>query len=939
LSNSSRHHNRILGVVLSTLMLSLWSAPARAQTTALPATANQQIAELIADKESRTPAQRKISSSLIYTARAKRGLAITPSVKSLASAITVRDDGRVDVEIAGNISKAVIEAIERAGGQIGTGRVAGRVLRAAVPIDRLEEIAALAEVTAIHPAMQATTQSLMAIRRRQLRADVMTAIQRRSALPSRTLFSPVLQQGGGLTPILNAGSANSAGGRAHGVDRARLFYGVTGAGIKVGVLSDSDDFKEASIASGDLPPDTVTIPGQDGRPGSGEGTAMMEIVHDLAPGAKLFFASAFISPESFADNIRRLRFEFGCDIIVDDVVYYFESPYQDDIVAQAVLDVTADGAAYFSSAGNAGNLDDGTSGVWEGDFKKAKTPVVVLPSGYEAHDFGHGVVANRIEVGGGPVILHWSDPGTLANPQSSNDYDLFVLTPDLRTVAVASTDIQNGTGLPFEYLGFDVPAGYQVVVARKVGAADRAVRTQIFNGELAIATDGATYGHSAVDAAFSIAAVDVAQAGTGEFTGGATTSVELYSSDGPRKIFYTPSGELVNGAPLFKGGNGEVRQKPDLTGADGVATTLPSSSGLNPFFGTSAAAPHAAAIAALVKSAKPTITDTKLRNSLKKTATDIEAVGRDKDSGFGIVNAFDALGFIGAVGMPFLELSASVATAVGGDGDAFIEPGDSATLIATLSNLGGATARNLHGTLTTTTPGVTILGGSSTWVDIAPGATGNNTVPFAFNLSPAFTCGAQPDLRLAVTLAAPATSPAVFNFKVPTGTPASTAATFAFTGPRAPIPDSNPAGVSVSIPVTGVGALSDIQFSIDGDTCSTAVGAAGVGIDHTWVGDLVVTLTSPSGTTVVLMNRPGGTGNSGNNFCKTVLSDSGATSIQDVTSSQNPFTGTFKPASPLAAFKGENANGTWVLKVSDLVATDTGGVRAVSLKLKGFACQ
>ena len=157
--------------------------------------------------------------------------------------------------------------------------------------------------------------------------------------------------------------------------------------MKIGVLSDSNDFLEDSIAKGELPADVTTLPGQDGRPGSGEGTAMLEIVHDLAPGAKLFFATAFASATSFADNIRALR-AAGCDIIVDDIIYFSESPFQDGEIAKAVEDVTADGALYFSSAGNSGNANDGTSGVWEGDFKKAKSTIGALAGLGDVHDFG-----------------------------------------------------------------------------------------------------------------------------------------------------------------------------------------------------------------------------------------------------------------------------------------------------------------------------------------------------------------------------------------------------------------------------------------------------------------------------------------------------------------------------------------------------------------------
>ena len=110
---------------------------------------------------------------------------------------------------------------------------------------------------------------------------------------------------------------------------------------------------------------------------------MLELIHDMAPGAQLYFATAFTSITSFADNIRALR-TAGCDIIVDDVGYYVESPFQDGqgpavvsptnggVVTQAVKDVAALGAMYFSSAGNSGNLNDGTSGVWEGDFSRRR---------------------------------------------------------------------------------------------------------------------------------------------------------------------------------------------------------------------------------------------------------------------------------------------------------------------------------------------------------------------------------------------------------------------------------------------------------------------------------------------------------------------------------------------------------------------------------------
>src|SRR5262245_26942114 len=161
---------------------------------------------------------------------------------------------------------------------------------------------------------------------------------------------------------------------------------------------------------------------------------MLEIIHDLAPGAQLYFATAFTSITSFADNIRALR-AAGCDIIVDDVFYFVETPFQDGqapgvvsntnggAVIQAVNDVTASGALYFSSAGNEGNLDDGTSGVWEGNFVDGGPATGPLAGAGRIHDFGGQLFNLQTAPGQSQIDLYWSDP--LGG--SSNDYDLFQL--------------------------------------------------------------------------------------------------------------------------------------------------------------------------------------------------------------------------------------------------------------------------------------------------------------------------------------------------------------------------------------------------------------------------------------------------------------------------------------------------------------------------------
>ena len=115
-------------------------------------------------------------------------------------------------------------------------------------------------------------------------------------------------------------------------------------------------------------------------------------------------------------------------MIVDDVLYYNESPFQDGPIAQAVNAVTADGALYFSSAGNEGNTLDGTSGNYEDDFRGSGRSVGKFAG--EAHDFdpgpgGAGVRAalRRLERGRASTTLHWADPLGAA----ADDYDLYLL--------------------------------------------------------------------------------------------------------------------------------------------------------------------------------------------------------------------------------------------------------------------------------------------------------------------------------------------------------------------------------------------------------------------------------------------------------------------------------------------------------------------------------
>jgi Tol biopolymer transport system component len=288
-----------------------------------------------------------------------------------------------------------------------------------------------------------------------------------------------------------------------------------------------------------------------------------------------------------------------------------------------------------------------------------------------------------------------------------------------------------------------------------------------------------------------------------------------------------------------------------------------------------------------------------------------------------------------------LEVASVSIQEASGDGDGFVEPGENGSLNVQLKNIGGSSISGINATLSSLTPGVTVTSAQSTYPTVASQGTVTNNTPFTFSLTSEVPCGELILLKLTITHVGDGGIPSIINFSIQPGQP-TTSSTFNYTGAPVAIPDAEPVGVNIPITVSGVsGKLKDLNFRFGGSSCSTTPGSTTVGLDHTFVGDLVVKLTSPSGTTVTLLNEPGASGqaSSGNNFCNTLFDDEGGgSSIQNILPNGEPYSGTFTAAEALAAFRGEDPNGTWILNVSDRVAQDVGNVRQFSLLLQGLEC-
>jgi subtilisin-like proprotein convertase family protein len=904
--------------------------PTAAATGGLSANTVAQIDALAQAKLARTATQKKVDSRLLAAAAQSSGRAVASGVGILATGVSTDKQGRTAVDVLGD-RKAVATAVAAVGGQIVATSKANST-RAAVPLAAVESLAGKAGVTRVEVASQAMLANEGGRVAPATKEQLATALQKRLS-DARTSAKPVAKAA--VTAVVNQGSVVSEGDKAHAADAARTRFRVTGTGVKVGVLSDGVDSLAASIASGDLPADTQVLPGQEGS--GDEGTAMMEIVHDLAPNAQITFATAFTSEESFADNIRALR-AAGADIIVDDVVYFDESPFQDSGPAQAVIDVTNDGALYFSSAGNENNVDDNDAGNWEGDYQPAGATIGKFAG--EAHDWDPGPGIQTLDPvsdnsAGVPTILQWND----LQGHSGNDYDLYAVD-GAGNVLAASNDTQDGDDLPFE--GFNLPSGTVGLAVVKFSGANRYFQLSPFRGHFvdrpglkAFSTPGVTRGHSAVPAAFSVAAVPAAVAFGRELLPGLTNptgpfpnaytrtqTTERFTSDGPRRVFYNPDGTLITPGNLTSTG-GTVRLKPDITAADGVSTSVP---GFSPFFGTSAAAPHAAAIAALIVSGNPGISPAEVRSALTGTAIDIEARGYDRDTGFGIVMPQRALARTGATPQPLAVAGDPVVTTTT-DGDTFVEPGESATVTIPVTNRGDGPATGVSVQVSTSTPGVTVRPATRSYGNIAVNAT-KTVGAFTLTVPANFPLGGTITLNIRVSFAG-ALSPQTVAKSITVGQPGPVQ-NFAYAGPVVAIPDNTPAGVDVPVTVAGVGNVARASFSVDGATCTDLPGATAVGIDHTFVGDLIGTVVAPDGTTVTLFDAQGA---GGNNICQAVFDDS-ATAVFGSTAA--PFTGTWKPDSPLSALNGHAGDGTWKFHVSDNAGLDIGSVRAFSLHLSGF---
>ena len=408
---------------------------------------------------------------------------------------------------------------------------------------------------------------------------------------------------------------------------------ITGAGVKVGIISGSFDTvapgaANADAAAGYLPanPDgtaAVTVLSDNSSPSDDEGRAMAELVHQVAPGAQLFFATNGSSQADFASAVSALA-QAGCNIIVDDIAYTHSPFYQVtsglDAAETAAL---AQGVSVFTSAGNYGQA------FLEQPFAPQQ---VTLTDGTAApaQVFDNGTPYERITVPANTtsrIDLQWTAPFQGVGSAGAPDA-LTLKVFDADGNAVGTGTVQKADGVPTTDLLYYFPvlsssADYQVALYLNDGQASPDAFKFILSagGPIGGTSPGgiihdpqAGQGSGDVRAQQLIPGVNTV--GESYFANSAAfglcpTYNDANSDVGPGTLLYDGDGNPLPSP--------EDAGKVDFDAPNGIYTSVP---GFQPFYGTSAAAPNAAAVAALMLQANPSLTPAQVTAFMQQSALD-----------------------------------------------------------------------------------------------------------------------------------------------------------------------------------------------------------------------------------------------------------------------------------------------------------------------------
>jgi|HubBroStandDraft_4_1064222.scaffolds.fasta_scaffold00548_9 hypothetical protein len=453
-------------------------------------------------------------------------------------------------------------------------------------------------------------------------------------------------------PLVN-GAIGSKGANPAQVQQALDESGlsVTGAGVKVGVLSDSFNNlggAAADEADGALPPAAdIQVLADLASGGSDEGRAMMQIIHDIAPGAGLAFYTAVNSEQDFANGILALA-AAGCKVICDDISYFDEPFFQNGIVAQAIQTVEAEGVVYLTAAGN--NASNAYQAAWSaisGSFDGQTLTDAESFSGSLVQTVTLGATAAGLTA---QLLLEWNQ----AYGDATSDLEILAFQNG-RLVSTATNRSSGEPTNPWIDLSLSKAGTYQIAVENLSGPNPGLIK-EVAEGDglpftIGGANVGSVYGHAMTPGAITVGAVNSAE--TPAFGVNPAQSEGFSSSGAGTELLFSNSG-VARSSP-------ELLSPVAVSGVDDISTTLPND--LSDFYGTSASTASVAGVVTLMLQANPSLTPAQVDAILQESALPMT---NSEVSGAGLVRADVAVADALAMGGSIVVASAW-ASGVSGD--------------------------------------------------------------------------------------------------------------------------------------------------------------------------------------------------------------------------------------------------------------------------------
>lgn len=403
-----------------------------------------------------------------------------------------------------------------------------------------------------------------------------------------------------------------------------------GNGIKVGVIADNDNYLSTVQTAGYLPANVTNYsqPCESGcgtnTPYNSEGTMMMELIYAAAPGAQLYFCNG-VDPGAYEACLTWFQ-QNGVNIITDDATIppsYTGSSLMEnnDPFITAIRNFLSSNPniLIFSAVGN------NATEYWEGPYNPVSLPTPLTCNGQTdnyAQPFGNGTseVVSHLD---SPVLpqafLEWNDP----YDSNSSNFDFYVLSPSGTVLRCA-----NGTSTNYAQLNLN---GNELNDQFVIATPDKTLAGKYL--KLFGDTDGyqqfATTTPGAIISPFRFTGGHFIPIGALTATiNNQVENLQFYSATGPTQLFF-PTAETFPGPSLTAQVDGPVYYQ-------GTGWTNPT------FGGTSAAAPTAAAVAALLESANPSLTADQIITAMQQGADPMATTIPDGSFGYGRVNALGA---------------------------------------------------------------------------------------------------------------------------------------------------------------------------------------------------------------------------------------------------------------------------------------------------------